>query len=430
MSTAYDYKKYAILYVDDEEQALKYFRKSMGKDFTVLVATSVAEANTILDQAADTIGVVITDQRMPGALGVELLKRLRTKWPHIIRLLITAYSEIDDAVAAVNAGAIYKYVTKPADLNELRITLTAAMELFLNQRERDTLLKERLSVIQRMIVADRVRSLAAMAGGISHHLRNSMTALTCFLEEAAAAKSGDPATDPRFTEQLWALAQKEREHLLQIIHRVAQTTTESNKNFADELSPNDLIGKSITAAALGDRKVETKIGAPDGKIKLDSEGATIALQMLLKYVARLSDSSEPMTVAADSSQVGEAPGIRFRVTAGSKPYTEEDVAAFFTPFAFPANDPSDLGVELLRAFSVAYQHGGDIIVNREPPSGPGFDLLLPLDPAQVKRPELQDGLLEKLFTHFESNSPTPVAPLSSGAPLSAVGAPPSTSKAA
>jgi len=414
MSTAYDYKKFAVLYVDDEEQALKYFRKSMAKDFTVLVATSVAEANAILDKSADTIGVVITDQRMPGALGVELLKRLRTQWPHIVRLLITAYSEIDDAVEAVNSGAIYKYVTKPADLNELRKTLLAAMELFLNQRERDTLLKERLSVIQRMIVADRVRSLSAMAGGISHHLRNSMTALTCFLEEAAALKAGETVSgDPKFTDQLWALAHKEREHLLQIVHRVTQTTSEAHKNFADELSCADLVAKAVTAAALGDRKIETKLNsAPELKIKLDAETAGTALRILLKYVARLSEPTDPITVSAESAEVAGVAGIRIRVTARSKAYTEEDVAAFFTPFAFPANDPSDLGVELLRAFSVAYQHGGDAIVNREAPAGPGFDLLLPMDPAQVKRPELQESLMEKLFTHFQSAAATPVASLS------------------
>jgi two-component system probable response regulator PhcQ len=409
MSTKYDYKKYAILYVDDEEQALKYFRKAMDKEFQVLVATNVAEANAILDKSADTIGVVITDQRMPGTLGVELLKRLRAKWPGIIRLLITAYSEIDDAIDAVNSGAIFKYVTKPADLKELRVTLTAAMELFLSQLERDTLLKERLGVIQRMIVADRVRSLAAMAGGISHHLRNSMTALTCFLEEAAAAKSGDAvANDPHFTDQLWALAQKERQHLLQIVHRVAQTTTEPENDFAGELTVTDLVGRAVAAAAMGDRKIETKLEAGDGKIKLDSEGAATALKILLKYVARLSESADPVMVTAEPIKVGGTAGIRVRTSAGGKSYSEEDVAAFFTPFAFPANDPSDLGVELLRAFSVAYQHGGDIVVNREAPSGPGFDLLLPLDPAQVKRPDLQEGLLEKLFTHFETITPTPV----------------------
>jgi len=420
MNAKYDYKKYAILYVDDEEQALKYFRKAMDKDFTVLVATSVAEANAILDKSADKIGVVITDQRMPGALGVELLKRLRNQWPHIIRLLITAYSEIDDAISAVNAGAIYKYVTKPADLKELRVTLTAAMELFLNQSERETLLKERLSVIQRMIVADRVRSLAAMAGGISHHLRNSMTALTCFLEEAAAGKDGAAAApagpDQQFTEQLWTLAQKERQHLLEIVHRVGQTMSEAEGAFGDELDAGELVSRALGAAkTLADRKVESKVPADLPRLKLDAAETTTALRILVTYVARLSEAADPITVTAQPAQVGGAAGIRVRVAGGAHPWTEQDVAAFFTPFAFPASDPSDLGVELLRAFSIAYHHGGDIIVNRTAPAGPGFELLLPADPTLVTRPDLQEGLLEKLFTHFE-DAAAPVTPVEARVP--------------
>ena len=158
-------------------------------------------------------------------------------------------------------------------------------------------------------------------------------------------------------------------------------------------------------------------GTGECKIKLDAEGSTIALRILLKYASRLSEPTDAITVSVDPEQVGGVPGIRIRVTAGAKPYTEEDMAAFFTPFAFPADDPSDLGVELLRAFSVAYQHGGDVIVNRQAPAGPGFDLLLPLDPSQVQRPELQEGLLEKLFTHFEKTIPVPPTPV---APISAI----------
>jgi len=122
-TTSYDYRKYAVLYVDDEEQALKYFRKGMDKEFRVLTATSVAEACAILDREAATIGVVLTDQRMPGQLGVELLKRIKTQWPDIIRLLITAYSDIESAIESVNAGAISKYITKPADFRELKLTI-------------------------------------------------------------------------------------------------------------------------------------------------------------------------------------------------------------------------------------------------------------------------------------------------------------------
>ena len=104
--------KYAVLYVDDEEQALKYFGRGLGKDFRVLTAAGVAQAMAILETEGSSIGVVITDQRMPGKSGVSLLTDVRQRWPAIVRILITAYTDIDSAVSAVNAGAVYKYVNK------------------------------------------------------------------------------------------------------------------------------------------------------------------------------------------------------------------------------------------------------------------------------------------------------------------------------
>lgn len=415
MSTTYDYRKYAVLYVDDEEQALKYFRKALEKDFTVLTATSVNEANALLDKQANRIGIVITDQRMPGQMGVELLKRVCTEWPNMVRLLITAYSDIESAIEAVNSGSIYKYITKPADLNELRQTLLRAMELFLIQSERDMLLKERLDVIQRMVVADRVRSLAAMAGGISHHLRNSMTALTCFLEETAPSRPAQGAapaagTDPDFAQQLWELAQKEREHLVQIVRSVGQTWSEVSSRFNDEIETADLVKRAVEAAdkALAGHNVSTALDSALPRLKADATDAGQALRILLSYTARHSTPAGRLSVAARPDTVAGAPGVRFIITGEGPAWTDQDVAAFFTPFAFPASDPSDLGLELLAAFSIAYQHGGDILVNKSAPAGPGFEILLPTDPSQVKRPDLQDRLMEKLFTHFPS--PTALQP--------------------
>ena len=281
------------------------------------------------------------------------------------------------------------------------------MEIFLSTCERETLLRERLVVIQRMIVADRVRSLAAMAGGISHHLRNSMTALTCYLEETAPKAAGGVATDPQFAEQLWALAHKERDHLLQIIQRVGQTAGETRKTFENELGGDELIKRGVLAAVnVSGRNIQTTVDPAAPRLKLDPDAATTALKTLINYVARLSESADKLTIAVTPATIAQKPAASIRVWGGSKPWTEQDVAAFFTPFAFPASDPSDLGVELLGAFSVAYQHGGDIMINRAAPAGPGFELLLPADPAQVQRPDLQEGLLEKLFTHFETAAAT------------------------
>ena len=85
----------------------------------------------ILERDAAKIGVVITDQRMPGHTGVELLAESARSGRNIVRMLITAYSDIESAIEAVNSGAIYKYITKPADLKQLKQTLREAMELYL-----------------------------------------------------------------------------------------------------------------------------------------------------------------------------------------------------------------------------------------------------------------------------------------------------------
>jgi two-component system probable response regulator PhcQ len=406
--------KFAVLYVDDEEQALKYFRKMMEKDFRTLTATSVAEALVILEREAASIGVVITDQRMPGQYGVELLKQLRSRWPAIIRLLITAYSDIESAIESVNSGAIFKYITKPCDLKLLKQTLKDAMAQFLADADRDVLLTERLDVMQRMMVADRVRSLATMAGGISHHLRNSMTAMSCFLEELAPSAPGEsPAAllcrDPKFAEQLWSLAQKEREHLLHIVQSVGQSIAEPNLKLNDDLDPADLIDRSIAAWGTTLPKPIVEILPQAPRVKVDAEAATRLFRILLSYVARLGQAENTIRIAAAPIEMGGAPGVSFHISGQGSPWSDADVASFFTPFAFPSNDPSDLGLDMLSAFSIAYHHGGDIIVHPALPAGPAFELRLPASPGEIHRPGLQDGMLQKLFTSGPSQTPNKTA---------------------
>lgn len=403
--------KHAVLYVDDEEQALKYFRKTLEKDFRVLTATNVPDALAILEREASSIGVVITDQRMPGQYGVELLKKLRAQWPAIIRLLITAYSDMESAIEAVNSGSIYKYVTKPCDLKQLKQTITEAMALFLANADREVLLNERLDVMQRMIVADRVRSLATMAGGISHHLRNSMTAMSCFLEEMTPSKPGESpgaliASDPKFAEQLWSLAQKEREHLLHIVQSVGQSVAEPSLKLNDDLDASALLDRAIATLGDGCRKPVVQIDPSVPRVKVDAEAAARLLRILLTYATRLSRADGTISIAATLAEMGGAPSISVRITGEGPAWSDEDVASFFTPFAFPSHDPSDLGLDMLSAFSLAYHHGGDIVVHSAPPAGPGFELRLPACPADVRRPELQNGMLPKLVTSGPDQSAT------------------------
>src|SRR5512135_2052498 len=184
MDSLYDYKKFAILYVDDEEKSLKNFTRAFEDQFRILTASNAQEGLKILETHREDIGLLMTDQRMPGEKGVWLLEKARQLQPRIIRILATAYADMDAAIAAVNAGAIYKYVTKPWDPPQLESTLKRALEFFMVQRERDQLLREKMSVLHNLMIADRIVSLGLLAAGLSHHIRNALVAVKTFLDLA------------------------------------------------------------------------------------------------------------------------------------------------------------------------------------------------------------------------------------------------------
>lgn len=154
---------YAVLFVDDEEKALKYFDKAVGGRFPVLTASDVDSALNILQEEYGRIAVVVSDQRMPGKNGVELLKYVRQHHPGIVRLLTTAYSDLDDAIEAINRGEIYRYIQKPWHVESLQAEVAGAMHYFLLRRERDLLLAEKLSARQRMTDVQRLSQLIVYA---------------------------------------------------------------------------------------------------------------------------------------------------------------------------------------------------------------------------------------------------------------------------
>src|SRR5664279_2031909 len=159
MENLYDYKKFAVLYVDDEEKSLKYFTRAFQDQFHIYTAASAQEGLKLLQEHKDEIGLLMTDQRMPGEKGVWLLEKARQLRPRIIRILATAYADMDAAIAAVNTGAIYKYVTKPWDPPQFELTLRQGLEFFMVQTERDQLLREKMSVLRNMMIADCMVSL-------------------------------------------------------------------------------------------------------------------------------------------------------------------------------------------------------------------------------------------------------------------------------
>src|SRR6188508_792618 len=128
-----DVKRYPILVVDDEQDNLDAFRFNFRKTFDILTATSGPEALSIL--AEKSVAVVVTDQRMPKMTGVELLREVRTRQPEAVGIILTAFTDVDVLIEAINLGQVYRYITKPWDAKEVRGVLQYAIERFHLQRE-------------------------------------------------------------------------------------------------------------------------------------------------------------------------------------------------------------------------------------------------------------------------------------------------------
>src|SRR6201986_1088131 len=128
-----DVKRYPILVVDDEQDNLDAFRFNFRKTFDILTATSGAEALQIL--ADKPVAVVVTDQRMPKMTGVELLREVRARTPETVGIILTAFTDVDVLIEAINLGQVYRYITKPWDAKEVRGVLQYAIERYPLQEE-------------------------------------------------------------------------------------------------------------------------------------------------------------------------------------------------------------------------------------------------------------------------------------------------------
>ena len=121
-----------LLLVDDEPNVLASLQRCLRHDgYTIYLANNGAEALSILEQ--NPVSVIVSDQRMPNMTGAEFLDRVRERWPHTIRLMLSGYSEVQSLVETINQGAAWKFLFKPWDDDALRERLREAFELVESQ---------------------------------------------------------------------------------------------------------------------------------------------------------------------------------------------------------------------------------------------------------------------------------------------------------
>ncbi len=121
--------RHTILCVDDEENILHSIRRLLRKEnYKLLTALSGEEALKILEE--NDVQLVLSDQRMPQMSGIEFLSQVKEKYPDVIRIILTGYTEIDSITESINKGNIYKFFLKPWDDQNLKLEIIRALEQY------------------------------------------------------------------------------------------------------------------------------------------------------------------------------------------------------------------------------------------------------------------------------------------------------------
>ncbi|MEO1514462.1 MAG: histidine kinase [Bacteroidota bacterium] len=180
---------YNILYVDDEADNLLAFRAIFRRQYKVFTALGGQAALELLQTQA--IDLIVSDQRMPKMSGVELLEKVRHQQPDMIRMVLTGYSDVQAIIDAINKGQVDRYITKPWNVEELRMIISNALEAYSLRKQNKQLLLQTARQEKENILAQ----YEILKSQINpHFLFNSMNILSSLI-------STDPEQAIQFTHQ-------------------------------------------------------------------------------------------------------------------------------------------------------------------------------------------------------------------------------------
>ncbi len=419
MQAFYDYRKFALLYVDDEEKALKYFQRAFGETFRIFTAPSAAEGLRILEVHRGEIALILTDQRMPGETGVQFLEKTRQVHPRAIRMLVTAFADLNDAIGAVNTGAIYKYITKPWDVPMLEVTIKRAVEFYIVQHDRDALLREKLSALHKMVITDRVISLGVLAAGLGHHIRNALVAIRTFIDLAPEMLHReqmdiDELRHPEFWTSFYSKVQDKVKSVVELLDGLDIASVASEITIEETVHLPEVVADiwSGQRAAFTEAGINVEFELPPSlpSLVVDYSKFLRLIELLFREALINLTAGNTLTFEARVEHAGsENSGLLLRVSDDGPGLPPDAVASLFDPFFLRVDEPQEFGINLMGCYFIVYHHGGRIDVGTETGKGLTLDIHLPLSPRPLaaendsreflSKVMMNDRLWEKLLAN-------------------------------
>lgn len=366
-----------ILFVDDDESNLVVCEAACGSDFEVLTATSAEAAMDWMRK--EEVGVIIADQRMPGTTGVELLERVRIEYPDTVRLLITAYSDVQAAVAAINRGRVRRYLRKPWEPDELKAELHDALDVYAMSRK--------LSALEvRLRETERVYALGVVAASIAHEMKNPMMWVTNSLsfaqKELRRLAEGAPGALKQHLEEIEASLTDTRtgvDRVVDIVRGIEMPTRSDSgalkpTDFAEvlRLSLRLVSGELMRTASLElDVTCAPKVKASPTKL------GQVVLNLIVNAMQAISSRPRSQNVISVRLRIEDAWAV-LEVADNGPGIAEEDLTRIFDPF-FTSKAGVGTGLGLAISRRIVEEIDGSLVAGRdERLGGASFVVRLPL----------------------------------------------------
>jgi len=395
-----------VLYVDDEVKALHYFREAFEEDFPVFTAENAADGYRILLENPDRIAVLVTDQRMPGENGVELMEKARLLNPNQVRILVTAYTDYKTAVDAVNAGHAFRYLHKPWEPEELLGAIRHGLRYYEAVTEREALLKEKADMLRQMIMGDRVAGMGILAEGLNHHLRNALTVIRAFIELAphklAEELNGAQPRDHVFWGEWQGQSMSQMDRIQRLLTHLSAASQTKSLPRLDRVQVKDVLSEAIQrySTALLDRglSVGVEIESDLPTLTVNKERFQQMWHLLLtQALIDLEDGQDLLIDVGFDESLLPGGQVVMRIADTGDWSKSEEPAHLFHPFFVRANQPNEFGVNMMACYVIVHLHGGTIEAKPRKPYGIEIEIRFPCQPAERLESE------EDFFQRFIQN---------------------------
>ena len=347
--------KPTILCVDDEIDNVEVLERTFRTSYHVITATSGMEALKILEQKE--VAVIISDQRMPQMTGVEFLQKSISLHPDTIRILLTGYSDINSVIDAINTGQVYRYITKPWDINDLKSTVARAVERFLMHKELQRKTEDLKKAYEELKTLDQAKSHFMLL--IHHELRTPLTIILNFLE--LFMQSDLTSDQSLYCEKIQSGADRLNELIFSVLEIMEAETGQINP-IKSSVHLKPLIENLILEVQelAKSKKQVFDLQVSEDFVNADQKVIKKVLKKLLQNAIQFAEPHGTITIQSTNK---EDQNIEISITNSGPTLSQETIENILKPFTLNENSMNHskgLGLGLSLCQSLLKCHGSHL----------------------------------------------------------------------